>query len=386
MNTELRRAIAQADVIVVGSGLFGCTVAERASSVGLNVVVIERRHHTGGNAYSYFDQETEIEVHQYGSHLFHTSNRKVWEYVNRFTSFNGYHHSVWTVHDGNVFSMPINLGTICHFYGRNLSPTQARELLESESSAQGKSPTSLEEKAIASVGRPLYEALIRGYTSKQWETDPRDLPPGVITRLPVRFNFDNRYFADRWEGLPADGYEAWINRMLASEKITTFLGIDFFAIKDNIAKDKPIVFTGPIDKYFGYRWGPLGWRTLDFEFDTVESDDFQGTAVMNYADIDVAYTRIHEFKHLHPERRYPKGKTVIAKEYSRFASEGDEPYYPLNTEHDRMLLARYRQAADGERNVFFGGRLGSYQYLDMHMAIASALSLWENSLWPHLAR
>ncbi|GAB3979051.1 UDP-galactopyranose mutase [Actinoallomurus acanthiterrae] len=370
-----------ADLVVAGAGLFGLTVAERcARDLGLRVLIVERRDHVGGNAYSKIEPATGIEVHRYGAHLFHTSNERVWEYVNRFTAFTDYRHRVFTIFKGRVYPMPINLATICEYFGRAMSPDEARALIAGQA-AEITDPANLEEKAISLIGRPLYEAFIRGYTAKQWQTDPRELPAEIITRLPVRYTFDNRYFADRYEGLPADGYTAWLERMADHPRIEVRLGTDFFDL--DAAGNVPVVYTGPLDRYFGHREGELGWRTLDFELEVLPTGDFQGTPVMNYADEDVPYTRVHEFRHFHPERDYPGDKTVIMREYSRFAGPGDEPYYPIDTPADRARLNRYRELARAEKGVLFGGRLGTYKYLDMHMAIASALTMYDNRLRPH---
>jgi UDP-galactopyranose mutase len=374
------------EVVIVGSGLYGLTVAERvANELGRPVLVLERRSHLGGNAWSEQEPETGIEVHRYGAHLFHTSNERVWRYVNRFTSFTGYQHRVFTVHRGQVYPLPINLATIGQFFGRHLTPAQARELIaEQAGELAGAEATNLEEKGISLIGRPLYEAFIAGYTAKQWQTDPRELGADIITRLPVRYTFDNRYFADTYEGLPTDGYAAFLTRMAEHPLIEVQLDTDFFAVRSELPKDVPLVFTGPLDRYFGYAEGPLAWRTLDFETEVLPVGDFQGTPVMNYADVDVPYTRIHEFRHFHPEREYPKDRTVIVREFSRAAAADDEPYYPVNADSDRARLQRYRERAAAEQNVIFGGRLGSYKYLDMHMAIASALTMVDNTLAPHL--
>ena len=249
--------------------------------------------------------------------------------------------------------------------------------------------TNLEEKAISLIGRPLYEAFIKGYTAKQWQTDPTQLPAEIISRLPVRYTYDNRYFNDRHEGLPVDGYTAWLERMADHPRIEVRLGADFFDESQPVNKravvgQVPVVYTGPVDRYFDYSEGELSWRTLDFDLEVLPIGDFQGTSVMNYGDVDVPYTRIHEFRHFHPERDwYPRDKTVIMREYSRFAARGDEPYYPINTPEDRARLLRYRELARHEDGVVFGGRLGTYKYLDMHMAIASALSMVDNRLRPH---
>lgn len=369
------------DLIVVGSGFFGLTIAERAASEeNLKVLVLEKRAHIGGNAYSEPEPETGIEVHRYGAHLFHTSNEKVWNYVNKFTDFTGYQHRVFAMHNGTAYQFPMGLGLINQFFGRYYSPEEARELIQEQTDGMDpKDATNLEEKAISLIGRPLYEAFIRDYTAKQWQTDPKELPASNITRLPVRYTFDNRYFTDTYEGLPVAGYTAWLENMAAHENIEVRLNTDFFEVREELP-DVLVVYTGPLDRYFDYSEGRLGWRTLDFEMEVLDIPDFQGTSVMNYNDADVPYTRIHEFRHFHPERDYPKDKTVIMKEYSRFAEANDEPYYPINTPEDREMLKKYRELAAQEKNVFFGGRLGTYQYLDMHMAIASALTMWENTL------
>ena len=374
-----------ADLVVVGSGFFGLTVAERAArELDLKVLVLERRDHLGGNAYSAPDPETGIEVHVYGSHLFHTSNPRVWEYVNQFTAFTGYQHRVYTNHRGQVYPMPINLGTINQFFDAAYSPDEARRLVAEQAAevAAGEA-RNLEEKAVSLIGRPLYEAFIRGYTAKQWQTNPKELPAEIISRLPVRYTYDNRYFADTYEGLPVDGYTAWLERMADHPNIEVRLSTDFFDHKDDLVGRVPIVYTGPVDRYFDFVEGELSWRTLDFESEVVPTGDYQGTSVMNYADEEVPFTRIHEFRHFHPERDYPRDATVIMREYSRFAERGDEPYYPINTPDDRQRLLAYRDLAKGEDGVLFGGRLGSYKYLDMHMAIGSALSRWDNVIKPH---
>ena len=381
------------DLIVVGSGFFGLTIAERAASqLGKRVLIIEKRSHIGGNAFSQPEPETGIEVHQYGAHLFHTSNERVWNYVTQFTKFTDYQHRVFAMHDGKAYQFPMGLGLICEFFGKYYSPDEARALIKEQASeVNTEDATNLEEKAISLIGRSLYEAFVRDYTAKQWQTDPKELPASNITRLPVRYTFNNRYFNDTHEGLPVDGYAAWLRAMIDHDLIDVQLDTDWFDVRADIRAanpDAPVVYTGPLDRYFDYSAGRLGWRTLDFDVEVLPIGDFQGTAVMNYNDADVPYTRIHEFRHFHPERadRYPKDKTVIMKEYSRFAEEDDEPYYPINTPEDRKILAAYRELAAQETandQVLFGGRLGTYQYLDMHMAIASALTMFDNNLTPY---
>jgi UDP-galactopyranose mutase len=387
MHLDILESIRKSDLIVVGSGFFGLTVANQAANDGHKVMIIERRNHPGGNAWSYRESSSGIEVHKYGSHLFHTSNEKVWKYVHNFTRFNNYQHSVWTRLGDQTLSMPINLSTIQSFYKKILSPSEARDLIKEEIVKSGiLEPQNLEEKAISLIGRPLYEALIKGYTEKQWQTDPTLLPAEIITRLPVRYNFDARYFSDTWEGLPLDGYHAWIEKMLDHENINLVLSVDYQSVKVEVPSDTQVVYTGPVDEYFDFAHGRLSWRTLDFETEVLEIEDYQGASVVNYADVSVPYTRIHEYRHLHPERRPEHKRTVISREYSRFAGPADEPYYPINTAQDRLKLENYRGLAKDLPNVTFGGRLGTYKYLDMHMAIASALTKYESEIGPRLTK
>jgi UDP-galactopyranose mutase len=383
---ESRRKLVGMDLLVVGTGLFGLTIAERAANAGKRVVMIDRRSHIGGNAYSEAEPETGIEVHSYGAHLFHTSNETVWEYVNRFTSFTSYEHKVYSNFEGEVYPLPINLGTINQFFRAAYGPDEARAIIAKQAEEfDTKEAKNLEEKGISLIGRPLYEAFIKAYTEKQWQTPATELPAEVISRLPVRYNYDNRYFNDTYEGLPTDGYTAWFEKMADHPNIEVRLNTDFFdetqpLNKKAVVGKVPIVYTGPVDRYFDYSVGELGWRTLDFEQEVLPTGDFQGTSVMNYAGSDVPYTRIHEFRHFHPERDYPSDKTVIMREFSRFATPNDEPYYPVNTPEDRERLLRYRELTAAEEKVFFGGRLGTYQYLDMHMAIGAALTMFNNKL------
>ncbi|MGC5333934.1 UDP-galactopyranose mutase [Micromonospora sp. DT62] len=377
------------DLVVVGSGMFGLTIAERtAAELDKRVLVLERRDHHGGNAYSEVDPDTGIEVHRYGPHIFHTSNERIWSYVNRFTAFTGYRHKAFTLYQGQVYPLPVNLATICQFFGRYLTPDEARALIAEQAAEIGQLPPdpSHEEKGISLVGRPLYDAFFRGYTAKQWQTDPKELPGSVIARLPVRFDFNNRYFNDTYEGLPVDGYTAWLSRMAADPRIDLRLNTDFFELADAIPDGTPVVYTGPLDRYFRYSGGRLGWRTLDFEREVAPVRDYQGTTTINYAEESVPFTRNVEYRHMHPERSYRSDRTVLVREYSRSAGDQDEPYYPINTAGDRDALRTYRMLArqeTAERNVLFGGRLGTYQYLDMHMAIGSALAMFENRIVPY---
>jgi UDP-galactopyranose mutase len=362
-----------ADLVIAGAGFFGVTIAECAArELGLRVLIIEKRSHIGGNAHSRIDPDTGDEVHVYGTHIFHTNSEEVWHYLRRFTEFTAYQHHVFTRHAGRVFPMPISLGTICEFFGRAFTPHEARVLLAGQAREEAThEPANLEEKALSLIGRPLYEAFIRGYTAKQWQTDPRDLPAEIIARLPVRYTFDARYFTDTWQGLPELGYFRLFELMVANPLIRVETNTDFFAVRDHLPR-VPMVYTGPIDRYFDFSRGHLGWRTLNFERDLVETRDFQGTAVMNYADVDDPFTRGEA-----------SDRTVIFREYSRRAERDDEPYYPINTTVDRQMYDRYRALAALEHDVIFGGRLGTYRYLDMHQAIGAALRVFSRDVVPY---
>lgn len=371
--------------LVVGAGFFGAVVAERvAEDLGLPVTVIDRRPHIGGNCWSSVDGETGVEYHMYGSHIFHTSDEAVWKYISRFTKFNAYRHHVWTQYKGHVYAMPINLHTINSYYAKNFSPEEARAFIRREAEAEGiAAPANLEEKAVSLIGRPLYEAFFRGYTLKQWEKDPTDLDASIITRLPVRYNYNNRYFADTYEGIPLDGYGEIFRRMLDHPLISVRLETDFAHVRETLSEDTLVCYTGAIDQFFEYRLGRLEWRTVDFTEERPPCADFQGTSVMNYADAEVPWTRIHEFKHYHPERPCT-GRTLIFKEFSRFAGLDDAPYYPVATPRNAALLKEYRRLASALPGVVFGGRLGAYRYLDMDDTIAEALVCYAATLRPRL--
>jgi UDP-galactopyranose mutase len=372
--------------VIAGSGFFGAVMAERIATVlDEPVLVLEQRAHFGGNSFSETDPQTGIEYHRYGTHLFHTSSDEVWSWINGFTKFNNYRHRVMTRHAGRMYTMPINLMTLNNFFNVDLKPAEVPDFIKARANKEiFPDPKNFEEKAISLVGRELYEAFIKGYTAKQWETDPTQLPAQIITRLPVRFNYNDFYFNDIYEGLPLDGYHAIFARIFAHPKIKIVCNCDFFDVRPSIAPDATIIYTGPIDRYFDYRLGQLGWRTLDFEIERPAMEDYQGASVVNYPDMDVRFTRIHEFRHLHPERRYSKTSTLIMREYSRFASSQDEPYYPINTQADRALYDKYAALAAQEPNVIFGGRLGTYRYLDMHQAVGAALKSFENQLLPKI--
>ena len=373
------------DLVVAGAGLFGLTVAERAArELGLRVLVLERRPHIAGNCFTEADPDTGTEVHRYGSHIFHCTHRGIWDYVNRFTRFNGYRHHVFTVHRGHLYAMPINLLTISAFFGRAMRPAEARALIAGQAAELGdRVPGNFEEKAISLIGRPLYEAFIRGYTQKQWDTDPRLLPADIITRLPVRLTTEARYFSDRFEGIPEDGYTAMCERMADHPGIAVRLRVDFLAVRDRLPRGVPVVYTGPIDRYFEYRLGRLSWRSVRFERELVAEGDFQGTAVVNYADPEVPFTRIHEYHHYHPEKPHPEDRTVIFREYSAFTGTDNEPAYPIRTAENTKIFEAYRALAEAEEGVIFGGRLGTYRYLDMHQAVGGALACFEKKVRPH---
>jgi UDP-galactopyranose mutase len=380
--------ISKYKVIIVGAGFYGTTCANLISKkTNLPILLIDSRNHVGGNSYSEINQETGIEYHKYGSHLFHTSSEKIWKYVKSFSDFNDYRHYVYTIHKNEVYSMPINLITISQYFKKYLTPSLAKELITNKTKDfKNIDVISLEDLALTTIGLELYEAFIKNYTLKQWQTDPKFLPASTLSRLPVRFDANQRYFSDKYEGIPVDGYTQLFNRMLDSNLIDVELNCDFFQIKDSVKNNQLVIYTGPIDRYFENQYGNLKWRTLDFESEIVNTDDYQGTSVMNYADLDVNFTRIHEFKHLHPEREKISDKSFIMKEYSRFAGKSDEPYYPVNGVSDREILKSYKDKTRLEFNVHFGGRLGTYKYLDMHMAIGSAMSFIENKFYDYIQK
>lgn len=371
----------ETDYLIVGAGFFGSVLAERiANELGASVTVLEKRNHIGGNCYSEVDTETQTEFHKYGTHIFHTNSKKVWNYLSAFTEFNSYYHQVLTTHKERVFQMPINLETINSFYNVNLKPYEVESFLKIEKEKETyPEPKNLEEKAISLIGRPLYEAFIKGYTKKQWNKDPIDLPASIINRLPVRSSYDESYFNNgRYQGIPLNGYTEIFERILDHPKINVMLDSDYFALRDQFKVKKKTIYSGPIDLYFDYLYGKLEWRSVRFERKVENYKDFQGTSVMNYADEEVPHTRIHEPHHLHPERKKDDKKTLLLYEFSQ--ENEREPYYPINDEKNKALFLRYKELADKETNVIFGGRLGSYSYYDMDQVIGSALSVFEKQL------
>ena len=365
-------------VVVVGAGLYGTVMAERfANDLRWNVLVLEKRNHVGGNCWSCPDRETGIEVHEYGPHIFHTSHEGCWQYLNRFTAFNGYRHTVWAARKGKVYPLPFGLAAINLLLGRRLAPAEAQAWVAAEVAKAGiAAPRNLEEKALALVGRPLYEAFVKEYTEKHWGRPAAELPAYVITRLPVRYNYDLNYYNDKWGGIPVDGYGAMFRRMLDHPRIEMRLNTDYFTQKDRLPPHALLVYTGPIDQYFGYRHGRMGWRSVRFERQVLDQEDFQGTAVMNECDGAVPYTRTHEFKHFTPERKF--ARTVVCREYSYDPGPGDDVYYPVRTEADLAIRAKYRAEAEraDHAHVVFGGRLGAYAYLDMENTVSTALDAY----------
>ena len=362
-------------LIVVGAGFWGCTIAERIASVWKQpVLVVERRTHIGGNSWSENDSETSIEVQRYGTHVFHTSDQAVWEYVSRFDSWNRYVHRVQAKWKRKTYQLPINLNTIESFYGMQLTQESARKLIEQEANSSGiVHPRNFEEKVISMIGRPLYEAFFRGYTIKQWEKDPSELPLETAGRLPVRFNRNDSYFNDTWQGIPIHGYGAMFERMLSNPLITVRLSTDFSSLPEKDAPDSFVFYSGAIDQYFGWKLGRLEWRTCDFKLERLNIPDFQGVGEVNYPEESVKFTRIHEYRHYHPERKSPD-KTIIATEFSRACTPSDEPFYPVRTVDNLALYQRYRDLAEQVSDrIIFGGRLGSYSYFDMDDTVFDAL-------------
>ncbi|MDE6957584.1 MAG: UDP-galactopyranose mutase [Lachnospiraceae bacterium] len=362
------------DYLVVGAGLYGAVFAYEAAKKGKRCLVIDKRGHIAGNIYC---KEIEgIQVHQYGAHIFHTSNKKVWEYVNQFAEFNNYINSPIAVYKDELYNLPFNMNTFSKMWGIR-TPKEAKEKIAQQVTESGITrPKNLEEQGISLVGRDVFEKLVKGYTEKQWGRDCKELPPFIIQRLPVRFTYDNNYFNDRYQGIPIGGYTRLAEQML--EGIEVKLNTDYFSfIKENPDIAEKTVFTGMIDEYFGYKLGALEYRSVYFETEVLDTDNYQGNAVVNYTEREVPYTRIIEHKHFEFGKQE---KTVISREYSSEWKVGMEPYYPVNDEKNNTLFARYRKLAAKEKNVIFGGRLGDYKYYDMDKVIEAALDLCEREL------
>ena len=372
------------DYLVVGSGLYGSIFAYEANKKGKNVLVIEKREHIGGNIYT--ENRDGINVHKYGAHIFHTSNKEVWEYINQFAEFNRYTNSPVARYKDELYNMPFNMNTFNKLWGV-VTPKEAKEKIEQEKKEAGiTEPKNLEEQAISLVGKTIYEKLIKGYTEKQWGQKATELPSFIIKRLPVRFIYDNNYFNNLYQGIPIDGYTKIIEKML--EGIEVRLKCDFFKNKkelENIAEK--IIFTGQIDKYYNYQFGELEYRSLRFETEELEEENYQGNAVVNYTEYEVPYTRIIEHKHFEYGAslgKLPEGKalekTIITKEYPDTWNKKKEPYYPINNEKNNSLYEKYKKLADNDDKVIFGGRLGQYKYYDMDKVIEEALNLCKKIL------
>ena len=363
------------DYLIVGSGLFGATFAYLAKQANKRCLVIDKRSHLGGNVYC--EEMEGINVHKYGAHIFHTSNKDVWDFVNRFVDFNRYTNCPVANYKSRLFNLPFNMNTFYQMWGV-ITPEEAmRKIEEQRQMANFKGePHNLEEQALRLVGKDIYEALIKGYTEKQWGRPCTELPAFIIRRLPLRFVFDNNYFNDTYQGIPIGGYNKLIDALL--EGIETRINTDFFANKDELMSvAEKVVYTGPIDEFYDYRFGRLQYRTVRFEQETLDVPNFQGNAVVNYTEREVPYTRIIEHKHFESfgQTVYDNPKTVISKEYSVEFKEGMEPYYPVNDEKNTALYNRYKTLAEQEENVFFGGRLAEYKYYDMAPTIEKAMEL-----------
>jgi UDP-galactopyranose mutase len=375
------------DLVVVGSGLFGSVISERASRNGYTVAVIEARDHIGGNCYTYDDPTTGVNVHKYGPHIFHTDNKMVWDYICQFTEFNNYRHVSKTKHKGEVYSIPVNLDTINKFFKTNLTPNEAKQLIKTLRLSIA-DPKNFEEQAMSIMGKELYYAFFYGYTVKQWGIDPKQLPASVARRLPLHTDYNTNYYTnnDTYQGIPVDGYTPIFERMLDHPNIKVFLSTTWESVKESYTKDQLVVYTGPIDRYYDYCYGELNWRTLDFKNKIEEVDDYQGVAAMNYPDVEVPYTRVIEHKHFNPERKIHSNKTLVTQEFSRQATKEDTPYYPVKTTKDLEVYEQYRMLASQEENVIIGGRLGEYMYYDMHQVIGAALSCYKNKIQAKLLK
>lgn len=359
------------DYLIVGSGLFGTVFAYEANKQGKKCLVIDKREHIGGNIYT--EKIEDINVHKYGAHIFHTSNKEIWNYINQFTEFNRYTNSPIARYKDEVYNLPFNMNTFNKLWGV-FTPEEAKQKINEElENIDIEEPKNLEEQAIKLVGRTIYEKLVKGYTEKQWGQKATELPSFIIKRLPVRFTYDNNYFNDLYQGIPIGGYNKLIDALFEGADIKT--SVDFLTEKEKwMSMADKVVYTGAIDEYFEYCFGKLEYRTVRFETEVLDTDNYQGVAVVNYTDRETPYTRVIEHKHF---EFGTQPKTVISKEYSTDWKEGMEPYYPVNNEKNQMLYQKYREKAQQQEKVFFGGRLGEYKYYDMDKVIASAMNGWE---------
>jgi len=361
------------DYLIVGAGLFGSVFAHEATKRGAHCLVVEKRPHIGGNLYQ--ENINGIDVHRYGAHIFHTSDKAIWDYVNQFVTFNNFVNSPIANYKGELYSLPFNMNTFYQLWGVK-TPQEAQEKIR-EQSLDVEYPQNLEEQALKLVGSDIYEKLIKGYTEKQWQRDPKELPSFLIKRLPLRFTFDNNYFNDTYQGIPNEGYNTFISKLLEGSDV--ILNIDYFKHRERLeAMATTVVFTGPIDQFYNYKYGHLEYRTLHFETETVPIENYQGVAVMNFTDHEVPYTRVIEHKHFKTWSNGTQLGTVITKEYPREWEEDDEPYYPIDDDRNIDISLQYHIEALGEENVIFGGRLGDYTYYDMDDVIRKALEAIED--------
>lgn len=361
------------DYLVVGAGLFGATFAYEAAKRGKRVKVIEKRDHIAGNIYT--KEIDGIQVHQYGAHIFHTSNKDIWNYVNQFAEFNRYTNSPVANYKGHMYNLPFNMNTFSEMWGVRTPQEALDKINEQRQEMAGKEPANLEEQAISLIGRDIYEKLIKGYTEKQWGQKAMDLPAFIIRRLPVRLTYDNNYFNDTYQGIPIGGYTQIVEKMLVSDLIDVETGVDFFDHRDEYLQNYPrVVFTGMIDQFFDYQLGELQYRSLHFETEEKNVGNYQGNAVINYTDAETPYTRIIEHKHFEFGKG-DKNRTIITREYPADWHRGDEPYYPVNNQRNNSLYKQYAQLAqDKASNVLFGGRLGQYRYYNMDQVLHAALT------------
>lgn len=359
--------------LVVGAGIFGSIFAKEAANRGNDVTVIEKRNHVAGNIYT--EMIDGIQVHKYGAHIFHTSNKKIWDYINQFAEFNRYTNSPIANYKNEIYNMPFNMNTFNRIWGV-VTPQQAKQKIEEQRQEMaGKTPKNLEEQAISLVGRDIYEKLIKGYTEKQWGQKATELPAFIIRRLPVRLTYDNNYFNDIYQGIPIGGYTQIIKKMLDNKLIDVRTGVNFFDKKYKYLQQYDrIIFTGMIDQFFDYELGELQYRSLSFETEELDVDNYQGNAVVNYTDAETPYTRVIEHKHFEFGKGV-KGKTIITREYPKDWKRGDEPYYPVNDAKNNKLYKQYQELAKTVPNVVFGGRLGQYRYYNMDQTIMAALKV-----------
>lgn len=365
----------QYDYLIVGSGLFGSIFAYEANKKGKKCLVIDKRSHIGGNIYT--EDVEGINVHKYGAHIFHTSNKEVWEYINQFAEFNRYTNSPVARYKDELYNMPFNMNTFNKLWGV-VTPAEAKAKIEQERKEAGiTEPKNLEEQAISLIGKTIYEKLVKGYTEKQWGQKATELPSFIIKRLPVRFIYDNNYFRDIYQGIPIGGYTKIIEKMLEGMEVK--LNYDFFAHREELENmAEKIVFTGPIDQFYDYHFGELEYRSLRFETEVLEEENYQGNAVVNYTEYEIPYTRIIEHKHFEYGGNNPK--TIITREYPDQWTKEKEPYYPINNERNNKLYQKYKNLSIQDKNVIFGGRLGQYQYYDMDKVILEALNCVKKEL------